>query len=79
MKETIQDLKTEIETIKEKQTKRSIEIEIMRKWSGTINASINSRIQEKENRISSTEDTIEEIDSSVKENMKSNKSLTQNI
>ena len=30
-------------------------------------------------RILSTEDTIEEIDWSVKENIKSNKSLTQNI
>ena len=32
-----------------------------------------------EERISSAEDTIEETDSSVKENIKSNKSLTQNI
>ena len=29
--------------------------------------------------MSGTEDMIEEIDSSVKENVKSNKSLTQNI
>ena len=40
---------------------------------------MNSRIQEVEERISSAEDTIEEIDSSVEENIKSNKSLTQNI
>ena len=32
-----------------------------------------------EDRISSTEDTIEEIDSSAKANIKPNKSLTQNI
>ena len=32
-----------------------------------------------EERISNAEDTIEKIDSSVKENIKSNKSLTQNI
>ena len=32
-----------------------------------------------EERISSAENTIEEIDSLVKENIKSNKSLTQNI
>ena len=51
----------------------------MRKQSGTTNTSMNSRIQEIEERISSTEDTIDEIDSSVKENIKSNKSLTQNI
>ena len=34
---------------------------------------------EMEERISNTEDTIEEIDSSVKENTKSNKSLTQKM
>ena len=33
----------------------------------------------REGRISSAEDTIEEIDSSIKENNKSNKSLTPNI
>ena len=32
-----------------------------------------------EERISSAEDTIEKIDSPVKESIKSNKSLTQNI
>ena len=79
MKETIQDLKTEIETIKKKQAEGIKETEIMRKQSGTANASINSRIQEMEERISSAEDTIEEIDSSMKETIKSNKSLTQNI
>ena len=36
-------------------------------------------MQELEERISSTVDTIERIDSSVKENIKSNKSLTQNM
>ena len=44
MKETIQDLKTEIETIKKTQVKGIIEKEIMRKGSGTTNTSINSRI-----------------------------------
>ena len=74
MKETIQDLKTEIDTIKKTQAEGIIETEIMRKLTGTTNASMNSRMQEMEERISSTEDTIEEIkDSSVKENIKSNK------
>ena len=40
---------------------------------------MSSRIQKMEERISSTKDTTEEIDSSVKENIKSNKRLTQNI
>ena len=36
-------------------------------------------MQEKEERISGIEDTIEEIDSLVKENNKANKVITQNI
>ena len=48
-------------------------MEIMSKRSGTTNASLNSIIQEMEERISGIENTIEEIDSSVKENVKSNK------
>ena len=79
IKETIQDLKTEIETIKKTQAEGIIETEIMRKRSGTTHASLKSRTQEMEERISSAEDTIEEIDLPVKENFKSNKSLIQNI
>ena len=40
---------------------------------------MNTRIKNMEERISSVEDIIEEFDSSVKENIKSNRSLTQNI
>ena len=40
---------------------------------------MNSRIQKMEERISSAEDTVEEIELSVKENIKFNESLTQNI
>ena len=79
IKQTIQDLKTEIETIKKTQAEGIIETEIMRKRSETTNARMNNRIQEVEERISSAEERIEEIDSAVKENIKSNKSLTQNI
>ena len=68
-----QDLKSEIETVKKTQAEGIIETEILSKWSGTTNANINSRIQEIEERISSSEDTIEEIDSSVKENTKPTK------
>ena len=42
-------------------------MENLGKWSGTTDASINNRIQEMEERISGAEDTIEEIDLSVKE------------
>ena len=49
------------------------------KQSGTTDVSITNRIQEMEERISGVEDTIEEIDSLAKENVKSNKLLAQNI
>ena len=39
------------------------------KQTGTTDANITNRIQEMEERISGIEDTIEEIDSSVKENV----------
>ena len=66
MKETIQDLKIKIETVKKTQTEGNVETEIMRKQSGTTNTSMNIRIQEMEERISNAENILEEIDSSVK-------------
>ena len=81
VKEMIQDLKTKTETIRKTQTKGILEIENMGKSSEAKkkNASVNNIIQENEERISSVEVMIEEIDVSVKENIESNKSLTQNI
>jgi hypothetical protein len=49
------------------------------KRSGVIDASITNRIQEIEERISSAEDTTENIDTAIKENAKCKKLLTQNI
>ena len=46
---------------------------------GVIGASITHRIQEKEERISGADDTIENIYTAVKENAKFKKLLTQNI
>jgi methyl-accepting chemotaxis protein len=43
------------------------------------NACITNRIQEIKERISGVEDTIENIDTSIKENTKCKKLLTQNI
>jgi hypothetical protein len=56
-----------------------VEIENLGKKSGVIDASITNRIQEKEERISGEEDTIENIDTTIKENVKCKKILTQNI
>jgi hypothetical protein len=47
-----------------------MEIENLGKKSGVIDASITNRIQEIEERISVTEDTTENIDPTIKENMK---------
>jgi uncharacterized coiled-coil protein SlyX len=44
-----------------------------------IDASITNRIQEREERISGAEITIENINTTVKENTKCKKLLTQNI
>ena len=54
-------------------------MERLDKRSGTKDVSITNRIQEMEERISATEDSLEDIHSSTKENLKCNKSLTQNI
>jgi predicted nucleic acid-binding Zn-ribbon protein len=61
MNKTIQDLKKEVDTIKKPQSEATLEIETLRKKSGTIDASISNRIQEMEERISGSEDSIENI------------------
>ena len=61
----------EVEKIKKSQKKTTLEIENLGKKSGAIDASITNRIQEIEQRISGAEDTIENIDTTVKENAKS--------
>jgi predicted nucleic acid-binding Zn-ribbon protein len=71
LNKTIQDLKMEIETIKKSQRGTTLELENLGKRSGVIDASITNRIQETEERISGAEDTIENIDTTVKENAKS--------
>jgi hypothetical protein len=69
----------EVETIKKTQRETTTEIELLGKKSGTIDASISNRIQEMEERIPGTEDSIENMDTTVKENAKCKKILTQNI
>jgi len=70
MNKTIQDLKMEIETIKTSQRETALEIENLGKRSGFIDARITNRIQEIEERLSGAEDTIENIETKVKENIK---------
>jgi hypothetical protein len=77
MNKCVQNIKMEIEAIKKTQTEGILEIENLGKRTGTTDASITSRIQEMEDRISGAEDMIKEIDASVKENVKSKKFLTR--
>jgi uncharacterized coiled-coil protein SlyX len=53
-----------------------LEIENLGKRSGVRDASITNRIQEIEERISGAEDTIENIDTTLKGNTKCKKLLT---
>ena len=69
----------EIETIKKSQREITLEIENLGKKSEAMDASITNRIQEIEERITGTEDSIVNIDTKVKENAKCKKLLTQNI
>jgi chromosome segregation ATPase len=79
LKTTIQDLKMEVETMKKTQRETSLEIETLGNKSGTIDVSISNRIQEMKERNSGAEDSIENMDTTIKENAKSKKILTQNI
>jgi hypothetical protein len=76
---TIQDLKREVDTIKKTQSEAMLEIETLGKKSGIIDVSISNRIQEIKERISGAEDSIENIGTTIKENTKYKKILTQNI
>jgi hypothetical protein len=69
----------EVETIKKSQRETTLEIEILGKKSGIIDVSISNRIQEMEERISGAEDSIENMGTTIKENAKCKKILTQNI
>ena len=70
----------EIEIIKKSQRETTLEIVNLGEKSRVIDASITNRIQEIEERFSDVEDTIEDIDTIVKENAaKCKKILTQNI
>ena len=79
LNKTIQDLKREVETIKETQNETTLEIETLGKKSGAIDVSISNRIQEMEERISGAEDSIENMGTTIKENAKCKNILTQNI
>ena len=71
-------MKVEIKVMKKIQTEGTLEMENLGKLTETTETSISNRIQEIGERISGAADSIEEIDSLIKENSKSNKFFTQN-
>ena len=79
LNKTNQDLKREVDTIKKTHSEATVEIETLGKKSGTIDVSISNRIKEMEERISGAEDSIENMVTTIKENTKYKKILTQNI
>jgi predicted nucleic acid-binding Zn-ribbon protein len=60
MNKIIQNLKVEIESIKETQTDGNLEMKILETQTGTLEASLTNRIQKMEERLSDVEDNIEE-------------------
>jgi uncharacterized coiled-coil DUF342 family protein len=79
LNKTIQELKREVDTIKKTQSEATLEIGTLGKKSGTIHVSSSNIIQEMEERISGAKDSIENIGTTVKENTKCKKILSQNI
>jgi cell division protein FtsL len=69
----------EVEKIKKTQMETTMEIEILGKKSRTRDWSISNRIQKMEERISGAEESIENMDTTIKENTQCKKILTQNI
>jgi predicted ribosome quality control (RQC) complex YloA/Tae2 family protein len=65
--------------MKKTQSKTTLEIETLGKKSGTTDVIISNRIQKMEERISGAEDSIENISTTIRENTKCKKILTQNI
>ena len=61
------------------QRETTLEIETLGKKSGSIDTSISNRTQEMEERISSAEESIGNMGTTIKENAKCKKVLTQNI
>ena len=66
MKKTAQELKRKIEAIKKTQTEATLEMENLGRRTGNTESNITNTIHVMKERISIIEDTIQEIDKSVK-------------
>jgi len=65
--------------MKKEHMETTLDIEIQKKRQESVDTSITNRIQEIEQRISGAEDSIEIINTTVKDNLKRKKLLVQNI
>jgi hypothetical protein len=77
LNKTIQELKWE--TIKKTQREKTLKIKTLGKKSGTIDVSTSNKIQEMKERISSTGDSMANMDTTIKKNAKCKKILPQKI
>lgn len=75
----IQHPKVKVETIKKTQMEAKLEMENLVERSGITDVSITSKIQEIEEIILDVENMVQKIDTTVKENSKHKKVLTQSI
>ena len=73
--ETVPELKTEMEARKKTKTEDRLDMENLGQKGETTETSIIIRIQEIEERISDSEDSIEKINALIKENSKAKYSL----
>ena len=76
---TVQELKVKIEAIKKTQPEEILEMENLGKRTGTIDGQHHQQNTGGEERISDIKDTIEENDTSIKENVKAKNFLKKNI
>jgi hypothetical protein len=60
----------EVETLKKTQREKTLEIEVLGNKSEAIDVSISNRLQNMEERISGAEDSIENMETTIKENAK---------
>jgi hypothetical protein len=79
LNKAIQDLKLEVETIKKTQIEANLEMENLAKRSGITDITFTKRIQEIKEGVPGIEDSMQEIDTTFKENPKCKKFLTQSI
>jgi hypothetical protein len=69
----------DIKPLKKTQRETTLEMKNLGKKSGVTNTSIPNKTKETETRFSVIDDTLEDCDTTVKENTKYKKLLTQNI